>query len=40
MAHLWIRDQLEDWAVVPLAAEAFSLGSTLPRPLSPAWFGW
>jgi hypothetical protein len=34
MAHLWVRDEAERWAVLPLEREAFSLSSTPPRPIA------
>jgi hypothetical protein len=33
MAHLWVRDETESWAVLPLEHDAFSLNAELPRPI-------
>lgn len=34
MAHLWVRDEAERWAVLPLDGYAFSLNARPPRPVS------
>lgn len=34
MAHLWVRDEAEQWAVMPLEQAAFTLTSCPPRPIS------
>ena len=36
MAHLWVRDAGEQWAVLPLHADAFMLSANPPRPVSSA----
>lgn len=36
MAHLWLKNGSEQWAVLPLEAEAFVLTTKLPQPLQSA----
>lgn len=33
MAHLWVRDEAEQWAVLPLEQAAFALTSCPPQPI-------
>ncbi|MEK6409094.1 MAG: PHD finger domain-containing protein [Acidobacteriota bacterium] len=33
MAHLWVRDEAERWAVLPLGHEAFTLAANPPQPI-------
>ncbi|MFY9556904.1 MAG: RING finger protein [Blastocatellia bacterium] len=35
MAHLWVRDEAEQWAVLPLEHEAFTLAASPPKPIPP-----
>ena len=34
MAHLWVRDETENWAVLPLEHDAFSLNAESTRPIA------
>src|SRR5437773_2503848 len=34
MAHLWVRDEAEQWAVLRLEQAAFTLTSVPPRPVA------
>jgi len=34
MAHLWVRDETESWAVLPLEHDAFSLHGESPQPIA------
>ncbi|MEK6324295.1 MAG: hypothetical protein AABN33_21865 [Acidobacteriota bacterium] len=33
MAHLWVRDDAEQWAVLPLEHDAFTLAASRPQPI-------
>lgn len=34
MAHLWVRDRTESWAVLPLEHDAFALNAESPQPIA------
>lgn len=36
MAHLWLKNESEQWAVLPLEADAFLMTTNPPRPMSSA----
>jgi hypothetical protein len=36
MAHLWVKDDSAEWAVLALDGQAFTLGTSPPRPLAEA----
>jgi len=37
MAHLWVRTEAEQWAVLPLEHDAFTLTANPPRPVDPSF---